>query len=58
MSSASTKKRLRVLLVAPSLDILGGQSRQAVLLSEGLKREPDLEINFLTHNTRLPGILR
>jgi glycosyltransferase involved in cell wall biosynthesis len=58
MSSASTNKRLRVLLVAPSLDIIGGQSRQAVRLMEGLGREPDLEISFLPHNPRLPGILR
>jgi len=47
-----------VLLVAPSLDILGGQSRQAVRLREGLSREPDLEIGFLPHNPRLPGPLR
>ena len=58
MSSVSTAKRLRVLLVAPSLDILGGQSRQAVRLMEGLEREPDLEISFLPHNPRLPGRLR
>src|SRR5688500_16495175 len=58
MSSKDTKKRLRVLLVAPSLDILGGQSRQAVRLMEGLKHEPDLEVSFLPHNPRLPGILR
>jgi glycosyltransferase involved in cell wall biosynthesis len=63
MSQRSTKStndssHLRVLLVAPSLDILGGQSRQAVRLMEGLKREPDLEVSFLPHNPRLPGILR
>jgi L-malate glycosyltransferase len=58
MTSTTTKNRLRVLIVAPSLDILGGQSRQAVRLMEGLKREPDLEIGFLPHNPRLPGILR
>jgi glycosyltransferase involved in cell wall biosynthesis len=58
MSAASTNKRLRVLLVAPSLDIIGGQSRQAVRLMEGLGREPDLEISFLPHNPRLPGFLR
>lgn len=57
MPSTDTKK-LRVVVVAPSLDILGGQSRQAVRLMEGLKREPDLEIGFLPHNPRLPGILR
>ncbi|HET7112046.1 MAG TPA: glycosyltransferase family 4 protein, partial [Pyrinomonadaceae bacterium] len=52
------RNKLRVLLVAPSLDILGGQSRQAVRLMEGLKREPELEVSFLPHNPRLPGILR
>ena len=56
--SASETNKLRVLVVAPSLDILGGQSRQAIRLMEGLKREPDLEISFLPHNPRLPGILR
>ena len=58
MSSADKQNRLRVLLVAPSLDILGGQSRQAVRLMEGLKCEPDLDVGFLPHNPRLPGILR
>ena len=58
MSSRATKNRLRVLIVAPSLDILGGQSRQAVRLMEGLKREPDLDVGFLPHNPRLPGFLR
>ena len=57
MSSTNTNK-LRVLVVAPSLDILGGQSRQAVRLMDGLKREPELEIGFLPHNPRLPGPLR
>lgn len=52
------KTKLRVLIVAPSLDILGGQSRQAVRLREGLAGEPDLEVGFLPHNPRLPGILR
>jgi glycosyltransferase involved in cell wall biosynthesis len=54
----ATKHRLRVLVAAPSLDILGGQSRQAVRLIEALRKEPDLEIGFLPHNPRLPGILR
>lgn len=58
MSLTGTENRLRVLLVAPSLDILGGQSRQAVRLREGLSREPDLDVGFLPHNPRLPGILR
>ena len=54
----SQKQPLRVLIVAPSLDILGGQSRQAIRLMEGLKQEPSLQIDFLPHNPRLPGILR
>src|SRR5690242_10265260 len=58
MSGSEKQKRLRVLVVAPSLDILGGQSRQAIRLMEGLKPEPGLEISFLPHNPRLPGILR
>src|ERR1041384_4734759 len=58
MTSTNTKNRLRVLVVAPSLDILGGQSRQAVRLMEGLKHEPDLDVGFLPHNPRLPEILR
>jgi glycosyltransferase involved in cell wall biosynthesis len=58
MSLTDKNKRLRVLIAAPSLDILGGQSRQAVRLSEGLSREPDLEVGFVPHNPRLPGVLR
>lgn len=58
MSSKGTNKKVRVLIAAPSLEILGGQSRQAVRLMEGLKREADLEIGFLPHNPRLPGFLR
>lgn len=58
MSVETANKRLRVLVVAPSLDILGGQSRQAIRLREGLKREPDLDVGFVPHNPRLPGILR
>jgi len=58
MSSKGPKNKVRVLIAAPSLDILGGQSRQAVRLMEGLKREADLQIGFLPHNPRLPGFLR
>jgi len=58
MSSKGNKNKVRVLIAAPSLDILGGQSRQAIRLMNGLKREADLEIGFLPHNPRLPGFLR
>src|SRR6476619_4154995 len=55
--STDTKK-LRVLIVAPSLDILDGQSRQAVRLMDGLRRAPELAVSFLPQNPRLPGVLR
>ena len=45
-------------MVAPSFDILGGQSVQAARLFERLKEEPSLEIDFLPINPRLPGVLR
>src|SRR5215212_3019387 len=51
-------RRLRVLVVAPSLDIYGGQARQAVRLMTGLGGEDSLEVGFLPHNPRLPGPLR
>lgn len=58
MRSKDINSRLRVLIAAPSLDIVGGQSRQAIRMIEGLKGQPDLEVSFLPHNPRLPGILR
>ncbi len=51
-------KKIRILVVAPSLDILGGQSRQAMSLTQRLGREPSLEVSFLPHNPRLPGLFR
>jgi L-malate glycosyltransferase len=50
--------RIRVCIVAPSLDVLGGQSRQAALLLAGLRDEPTLEVDFIPHNPRLPGAWR
>jgi glycosyltransferase involved in cell wall biosynthesis len=55
---APSSTRLRILVVAPSLDINGGQARQAVRLMTGLASEASLEIGFLPHNPRLPGALR
>ena len=55
---ARAAKPVRVLIVAPSLDIKGGQSRQAVRLMTGLRAEASLEISFLPHDPRLPGALR
>lgn len=54
----ATTGRLRVLIVGPSLDILGGQAVQAARLLKRLKEEPSLELGFLPINPRLPGLLR
>jgi len=50
--------RLRVCIVAPSLDILGGQAVVAQRLMDHLRLDPDLDISFVPHNPRLPGPLR
>lgn len=49
---------VRVLIVAASLDILGGQAVQAERLIRHLKNEPSLRVSFLPINPRLPGVLR
>jgi len=49
---------LRVCVVAPSLDILGGQAVVAQRLLERLRSDPSLEVSFVPHNPRLPGPLR
>jgi glycosyltransferase involved in cell wall biosynthesis len=55
----STKtKKLRLLIVAPSFDILGGQAVQAARLLERLQQEPTLEADLLPINPRLPAPLR
>lgn len=54
----SSRKSLRILIVAPSFDILGGQSVQAARLADRLREEPSLEIGFLPINPRLPGPLK
>src|SRR5689334_7620726 len=56
--SESETRPLRVLLLAPSLDILGGQSRQCARLREGLKSESSLQVDFYPHNPRMPRGLR
>ena len=49
---------VRVLIVAASMDIVGGQAVQAVRLLEHLKEEPAVAVDFLPVNPRLPGVLR
>jgi glycosyltransferase involved in cell wall biosynthesis len=50
-------RRLRVLIVAPSLDILGGQAIQAQRLLTRLSEHPSLDVGFLPVNPQLPGLL-
>ena len=57
-SSGATTSPLRVLIVAPSFDILGGQSVQAAQLLARLREEPSLQVELLPINPRLPGVLR
>lgn len=54
---AITPKQVRVLMVAPSMRILGGQAVQAARLLARLGEEPSLEVSFLPINPRLPGAL-
>jgi L-malate glycosyltransferase len=58
MSGTSNPRRLRVLLVGPSLDILGGQAVHLARLLPGLRGIPSLDAHFLPVNPRLPGPLR
>jgi peptidoglycan/LPS O-acetylase OafA/YrhL/glycosyltransferase involved in cell wall biosynthesis len=56
--SLLSPKPLRVCVIAPSLDLYGGQSIQAARLIEGLNLEPGIEAELLPINPRLPGLLR
>ena len=56
--ASSSDRPLRVLIVAPSLDILGGQAVQASRLLARLKDEASLDVSFLPINPRLPGVVR
>jgi glycosyltransferase involved in cell wall biosynthesis len=49
---------VRVLVVAPALDILGGQAVQAARLLEQMRAEPSLEVEFLPINPEFPRALR
>jgi glycosyltransferase involved in cell wall biosynthesis len=51
-------KAIRVLLIAPSLDIVGGQAVQASRLLAELRKSPEIEIGFLPVNPRGPGFMR
>ena len=51
-------QKIRVCIAAPSLDINGGQARQAVRLLTGFASEDSLAVDFIPHNPRLPAFLR
>lgn len=55
---AGSAPPIRVLIVAASLDILGGQAVQAARLLEGLAGEAQVEAALLPVNPRLPSVLR
>ena len=57
-SGAHDVEPIRLCILAPSLDIFGGQARQAVRLINGLRPERSLSVSFIPHNPRLPGPLR
>jgi glycosyltransferase involved in cell wall biosynthesis len=54
MRGDASAQPLRVLLIAPSLEILGGQAVQATRLLANLRREPSLHIEFQPINPTLP----
>jgi L-malate glycosyltransferase len=56
--AADERRPLRVLLVGPSTDILGGQAVQLERLLARFREEPALEVGFVPVNPRLPGPLR
>jgi L-malate glycosyltransferase len=58
MRTAPTDRPIRVLLVAPSLTILGGQAVAAQRLLERLRVVPGLEVGFLPHDPRTNALLR
>ena len=58
MTGISPPTTVKVCLVGPSLDILGGQAVQLARLQGRLGNTPGLEVGFLPMNPRLPGPLR
>ena len=57
-SSASAMTRLRVAVVAPSLDSLGGQAVQADRLLDAWRGDPDVEAWLIPINPPPPQLLR
>jgi glycosyltransferase involved in cell wall biosynthesis len=57
-ANVSTAASIRVCLVGPSSDIVGGQSVQLARLHSRLNELSALTVSFLPVNPRLPGVLR
>lgn len=61
-TAAAATARMRVplglLVIAPSHDILGGQSVHAAQLVKEFSKEPELRVGFLPINPRAPGFLK
>jgi glycosyltransferase involved in cell wall biosynthesis len=57
-SRPQTARPIQVLLIAASIDIIGGQSIQANQLLRRLANEPSVQIHFLPVNPRLHPMLR
>jgi glycosyltransferase involved in cell wall biosynthesis len=55
MKAEANGRPLRVLLIAPSIEILGGQAVQATRLLASLRDEPSVEIEFQPIDPRLAG---
>lgn len=58
IGSSTDTRCLRVLIIAPSLAMLGGQALQCARLIDHLKEEPGLRVSFLPMDPRLPGPLQ
>jgi glycosyltransferase involved in cell wall biosynthesis len=57
-SAARVRVPLRLLVIAPSHDILGGQSVHAAQLVREFSKEAGLRVGFLPINPRAPGFLK
>jgi glycosyltransferase involved in cell wall biosynthesis len=57
LQGRTAERPVRVALVAPSTDILGGQAVQAARLMANLREAPGVEVDFIPVNPRLPGAL-
>lgn len=58
MTEAQAAQPVKVCLVGPSMEILGGQAVQLARLLRRLEATPGIQVEFLPMNPRLPGPLR